>query len=65
MFARIDLDLNKLVDFMFEEVECCSDFEEDEFCVSFDGHRLYVERYPTHYRIEIGHEDDVVEIPRH
>lgn len=44
MFARIDLDLNKLVDFMFEEVECCSDFEEDEFCVSFDGHRLYVER---------------------
>lgn len=64
MLAQIDIDLNKLADFMFEEVECCADFEEDEFSVSFAGHRLYVERYLSHYRIEIDHEDNVVELPR-
>ena len=58
------IELSNLADFMLYEVECCSDYEEDEFCVNWNGHRLYVERYLSHYRIEIGHEDDVVELPR-
>lgn len=59
------VELAQLADFMLEVVECDADFEEDEFCCSWNGHRLYVERYLTHYRIELGHEDDVVELPRH
>lgn len=58
------LDLNKLADFMLYEVECCADYEEDCFAVTFDGQRLYVERYLTFYRIEVGHEDEVLELPR-
>ena len=58
------IELNRLADFMFEVVECDADYEEDEFCVSFEGHRLYVERYVSHFRIEVGHEDNVVELPR-
>ena len=60
-----EIELTRLADFMFEGVECDPGYEEDEFCVTFDGNRLYVERYISHYRIEIGHEDNVVEIPRH
>lgn len=64
MVTQIELDLSKLADFMLEVVECSPDYEEDEFSVMFDGHRLYCERYITHYRIEVGHEDSVVELPR-
>ncbi|QWT14551.1 hypothetical protein [Sphingobium xenophagum] len=56
--------MNQLADFMLEVVECDADFEEDDFCVTWIGRRLYVERYLSHYRIELGHEDDVVELPR-
>ncbi|PZU07659.1 MAG: hypothetical protein DI606_16385 [Sphingobium sp.] len=59
------VELAQLADFMLEVVECDADFEEDEFCCTWNGTRLYVERYLTHYRIELGHEDDVVELPRH
>ncbi|MEK7456472.1 hypothetical protein GS397_07185 [Sphingobium yanoikuyae] len=60
-----NVELGQLADFMIEVVECDANFEEDEFCVVWNGHRLYVERYLSHYRIEVGHEDDVVELPRH
>jgi len=59
------IELTRLADFMFEVVECDADYEEDEFCCTFEGTRLYVERYLSHYRIEIGHENNVVELPRH
>ena len=59
------IELNQLADFMLEVVECDAAYEEDEFSVSWNGHQLYVERYLTHFRIEVGHEDDVVELPRH
>ncbi|WP_188064121.1 hypothetical protein [Sphingobium sp. KCTC 72723] len=59
------IDLNKLADFMFEDIETSPDYEEDEFSFHFQGVRCYCERYVTHYRIELGHEDDVVELPRH
>ena len=58
------IELNRLADFMFEVVECDANYAEDEFSVTFEGHRLYVERYVSHFRIEVGHEDDVVELPR-
>ncbi|MGA1849448.1 hypothetical protein VH570_01255 [Sphingobium sp. HT1-2] len=59
------VEMNQLADFMFEVVECDAAYEEDDFAVTWNGHRLYVERYLSHYRIEIDHEDDVVELPRH
>lgn len=59
------IELIQLTDYMLEVVDCDAGFEEDEFAVSWNGHRLYVERYISHFRIEVGHEDDVVEIPRH
>ncbi|WP_088190114.1 hypothetical protein [Sphingobium sp. Z007] len=59
------VELVRLADFMLEVVECDAGFEEDEFCCIFEGHRLYVERYLSHYRIEVSHEDDVIELPRH
>lgn len=57
-------ELNQLTDYMLEVIDCDADFEEDEFCVTWNGHRLYVERYVSHFRIEVGHEDAVLELPR-
>lgn len=59
------VELTQLADFMLEVVECDADYEEDEFCVSWNGHRLYVERYLSHYLIEVDHEDNTIELPRH
>lgn len=59
------IELTQLTDYMLEVVDCNAGFEEDEFAVNWNGHRLYVERYISHFRIEVGHEDDVLEIPRH
>lgn len=59
------IELGRLADFMLEVVECDEAFEDDEFGIEFEGHRFYVERYLDNYRIELGHQDDVVFIPRH
>jgi hypothetical protein len=58
-------ELGELADFMLCEIDCSADYEDDCFGVEWQGRKLYVERYRTHFRIELGHQHDVVEIPRH
>ncbi|MEV4933165.1 hypothetical protein [Sphingobium sp. LSP13-1-1.1] len=58
-------ELAALADYLLCEIDCSSDYEEDEFSVEWRGHRLYVERYMSHFRVEVDHEDDVIELPRH
>ena len=66
MLTRIEaVNLEALALFMFEEVDCSPEYEDDEFAVTFQGTRLYVERYVSHFRIEVGHPDGVVELPCH
>lgn len=57
-------ELAQLADYIVEVIECDPEYEADEFAFTFNGVRIYSERYLTHYRLEIGHEDDVVELPR-
>jgi hypothetical protein len=58
-------ELSALADHLACVIECSAEYEDDQFAFTFEGVRLYVERYVSHFRIEIGHEDNVVEIPRH
>lgn len=59
----LQIDLNVLSDFLIEEVDCSADYEEDCFGLMFRDALLYVERHPTHFRIE--HDRAVYELPRH
>jgi hypothetical protein len=61
MFQQIDLEA--LADFLVYEVDCSADYEEDCFALTFREERLYVERHPSHFRIEHGRA--VMELPRH
>lgn len=57
-------ELNALTDYMLCEVDCSADYEDDCFGLRWEGHALYVERYISHFRIELDHQDNVLEIPR-
>jgi len=57
-------ELEALADYLICEIDCSADFEDDCFGIEWNGHRFYVERYMTHFRVELGHEDEVVELPR-
>lgn len=59
-----DQELAALADYLIEVVECDPAYEDDSFSITFYGVRLYCERYNDSYRVEVGHEDDVVELPR-
>jgi hypothetical protein len=59
-----DQELAALADHLIEVVECDPEYEDDAFAITFYGVRIYCERYRTFYRAEIGHQDDVVELPR-
>lgn len=61
---QMQIDLSKLADFIIEDIETSPDFEDDQFAFTFQDVRCYCERYLTHYRVELGHEDFVVELPR-
>lgn len=58
-------ELEALADYLVCEIDFSADYEEDEFSIEWQGHRLYVERYLSHFRVEVGHEDEVIELPRH
>lgn len=58
------IDLSALADYIVFTLECDPEYEDDSFAFSFEGQRIYAERYISHYRLEIGHEDNVVELPR-
>ena len=60
MFQMIDLEA--LADFLEYEVDCSADYEEDCFGLTFRDHQFYVERHPTHFRIE--HSAMAYELPR-
>ena len=57
------IDLAKLADFMIEEVDCLPEYEDDAFSVDYNGERLYVERYTSHFYIE-DRWGTVYELPR-
>ncbi|WP_288484832.1 hypothetical protein [uncultured Novosphingobium sp.] len=57
-------ELAQLSDYLICEIDCSPDYEDDAFAVTFLGVRCYVERYRDAFRVEVGHEDDVVELPR-
>jgi hypothetical protein len=57
-------ELAQLSDYLICEIDCSAEYEDDQFAFTFSGVRLYVERYPSFFRVEVGHEDDVVELPR-
>lgn len=58
-------ELEQLADYLVFEADCSSEFEDDSFAITFLGMRCYVERRRAHFRVEIGHRDNVVELPRH
>ena len=58
-------ELTALADYLLCEIDCSSEYEEGEFSIVWRDHRLYVERYLSHFRVEVDHEDDVFELPRH
>lgn len=58
-------ELEQLADYLVCEVDCSSEFEDDCFAITFLGVRCYVERYIGFFRVEVGHKDNAVELPRH
>lgn len=60
----MQLNLEALALFMLEEVDCSSEYEDDCFAVSFQGERLFCNRYPSHFAIEIVSTAQIVELPR-
>lgn len=62
MLTQIELD--QLAVYMTEVIECDPDYEEDCFAFTFGGVRIYAERYRSHYMLELGHEDNRVDLPR-
>lgn len=59
------IDLTAIADFALNNFDYDAEYEDDQFAVTIQDTRCYVERYRTHFRIEVGHEDNVVELPRH
>jgi hypothetical protein len=57
-------ELARLADYLICEIDCSEEYEDDQFAISFSGVRCYVERYNDCFRVEVGHEDDVVHLPR-
>jgi len=57
-------DLAALADYMVEEVDCSSEFEDDAFGIEFRGERFYVERYRSHFYVE-SRFGDIYEVPRY
>lgn len=60
----MQIDLAAFVDYAINTFDFDAEFEDDQFAVTFMDARCYVERYKSHFRIEVGHEDNVVELPR-
>lgn len=59
------IELSALADHLINVIDCSPEYEDDQFAITFEGVRCYVERYRDAFRVEVGHEDDVVELPRH
>ncbi len=55
------IDLNALAYFV-ETLDCDPEFEDDCFAVTFQNHRIYVERKRAHFNLHIGAE--VLQMPR-
>jgi hypothetical protein len=57
-------ELSALADHLINVIDCSPEYEDECFAFTFEGVRLYVERYSDAFRVEVGHEDDVIELPR-
>lgn len=50
------IDLAAFANYALNTFDYSADFEEDEFAVTFEGVRVYVERKRSHFTIHIGSE---------
>jgi len=58
----MQIELNAFADYALNTFDYSADFEEDEFAVTFQGVRYYVERKRSCFRIHVGAE--VHQLPR-
>lgn len=58
------IELSALADYMLFEVECDPALEDDCFAVSWEGHRLFVQRRRSHFNIEFTEIGETVQLPR-
>lgn len=56
------IDLNAFADYALSTFDYSPDFEEDEFAVTFEGHRIYVERKRACFVLHVG--SDKHKLPR-
>ena len=56
------IDLNAFAAFALDTFDYSEDFEEDAFCVTFEGARIYVERKRSFFLLHVG--NDRVKLPR-
>ena len=59
----MQIDLQAFAEFALDTFDCHPDFEDDEFAITFDGARIYVERKLSWFNIHLGRE--IVRLPRH
>lgn len=53
---QIQVDLAAFANYALNTFDYSADFEEDEFAVTFDGHRIYVQRKCSHFVFHVGAE---------
>jgi hypothetical protein len=57
------IDINAFAAYALDTFDCDERFEDDEFAVTFDGSRIYVERRRNWFNVHVGLE--VIKLPRH
>lgn len=50
------VDLNALADYALNTFDYSAEFEDDAFCVEFEGVRVYCERKRSHFLLHVGAE---------
>lgn len=59
---QTQIDLAAFADYALSTFDYSADFEDDAFAVTFEGHRIYVERKKHHFLLHIG--SDLQKLPR-
>lgn len=51
---QTQIDLNAFADYALSTFDYSADFEDDAFAVTFEGHRIYVERKRSNFNVHVG-----------
>jgi len=62
MATQQQIDLRALALYALDVLDCHPDYEDDEFAITFQGTRVYVERRADHFLLHIGR--DRHQLPR-